>query len=112
MQVTHIYPADQRLWVFTLEARPLPASPDFDLAGGAFVVCYLKPSLADDPVQHAAAYVRAQDWQVIAVEDEPEQLDRDGAPDPEYFDRALVDDEVYVFHQWPIEDSAESETRH
>lgn len=98
--------------MFTLEARPLPASPDFDLAGGAFVVCYLKPSLAEDPVQHAAAYVRAQHWQVIAVEDEPEQLDRDGAPDPDYFDRALADDEVYVFHQWPIEDSAESETLH
>lgn len=100
------------LWVFTLEARPLPGSPDFEVAGGAFVVCYVTPSMADDPVQHAAAYVRAQDWQAIAVEDEPEQLERDDAPDPDHFDQALADGEVYVFHQWLIEDSAESETRH
>lgn len=95
-----------------MDARPLPESPDYALAGGAFVVCYLRPQLADDPLQHAAAYVRAQDWQVVAVEDEPALLDREDAPDVDYFDQALADDEVYVFHQWPIEDAAESETRH
>jgi hypothetical protein len=100
-----------RLWVFTLEARPLPDSPDFEAAGGAFVVCYLQPGLAEDPLQHAAAYVRAQDWQVIGVEDEPAQFDREQAPDEEYFDQALTDGEVYVFHQWPLADIGH-ETRH
>lgn len=100
-----------RLWVFTLEARPLPESPDFPVAGGAFVVCYLRPDLAGDPLQHAAAYVRAQNWHVIGVEDEPTRLDRDEAPDEDYFDQALDEGEVYIFHQWPLTDIGH-ETRH
>ncbi|MCR6662687.1 MAG: hypothetical protein NVV60_05950 [Luteimonas sp.] len=99
------------LWVFTLEARPLPDSPDFETAGGAFVVCYVRPELADDPLGHATAYVRGQDWQVVAVEDEPLECGRDEAPDEDYFDQAIDDGEVYVFHQWPIDDIG-LETRH
>lgn len=75
------------------------------------MVCYVKPELTGDPLQHAAAYVRGQDWQVIAVEDEPLQLDREQAPDEDYFDQALGDGEVYIFHQWPLADIGH-ETRH
>jgi len=45
------------------------------------------------------------------VEDEPEQVKRDFAPDAEHFDQALVDDEVYVFNQWPVDDT-DGLTRH
>lgn len=97
--------------MFTLEARPLPRSPDFTAAGGAFVVCYLDPSLAADPLAHASAYVRGQAWEVVAVEDEPAACEREHAPDLEYFDQAVEDGEVYVFHQWPLDDIGH-ETRH
>ena len=100
-----------RLWVFTLEARPLPDSPDFVEAGGAFVTCYLRPTFAPDPMRRAIAFVREQGWEVIAVEDEPLQSERHDAPEGEHFDQALVDDEVYVFHQWPVDD-ADEHTRH
>lgn len=94
-----------------LEARPLPGSPDFPAFGGAYVVCYQRPGLAADPVRHAGEFLREQGWQVTGVEEEPEQIGREDAPDAEPFDTALQDDEAYVFHQWPVDD-AEGETRH
>ena len=97
--------------MFTLEARPLPDSPDFAEAGGAFVTCYQKPGFADDPMRRASEFIREQGWEVIAVEDEPEQIERDDAPDTEPFDVALLDNEAYVFHQWPVDD-ADDQTRH
>ncbi|NCT70094.1 MAG: hypothetical protein DI562_17495 [Stenotrophomonas acidaminiphila] len=100
-----------RLWVFTLEARPLHDSPDFAEAGGAFITCYLRPGFAPDPMRRAVEFVREQKWEVIAVEDEPLQIERHDAPEAEHFDQALVDDEVYVFHQWPVDD-ADDQTRH
>ncbi|WP_142123685.1 hypothetical protein [Pseudoxanthomonas sp. 3HH-4] len=100
-----------QLWVFTLEARPLPDSPDFAEAGGAFITCYLRPAFTPDPMRRAVEFVREQGWEVIAVEDEPLQIERHDAPEAEHFDQALVDDEVYVFHQWPVDDAGD-ETRH
>ncbi len=97
--------------MFTLEARPLPDSPDFAEAGGAFVTCYQRPGFADEPLRRASEFIRRQGWEVVAVEDEPEQVKRDFAPDAEHFDQALVDDEVYVFNQWPVDDT-DGLTRH
>ena len=97
--------------MFTLEARPRADSPDFVEAGGAYVTCYQKPGFADDPMRRASEFIREQSWVVVAVEDEPVQVDRDEAPNADHFDQALVDDEVYVFNQWPVED-ADDQTRH
>ena len=97
--------------MFVVEARPRAESPDFAEAGGAFVVCYQKPGFADDPLQRAAEFIREQGWVVVAVEDEPVQIDRGQAQDIERFDQALVDDEVYVFNQWPVDDACD-QTRH
>ncbi|WP_296278801.1 hypothetical protein [Pseudoxanthomonas sp.] len=97
--------------MFTLEARPQPDSPDFAEAGGAFVTCYLRPDFVPDPMHRAIAFVREQGWEVVAVEDEPVRIERHDAPEEEHFDQALVDDEVYVFHQWPVDD-ADEHTRH
>ena len=110
-RIAAISPDTPRLWVFTLEARPHADSPDFVEAGGAFVVCYQKPGFADDPMRRACDFIREQGWVVVAVEDEPIQVDRDQAPDIDRFDQALVDDEVYVFHQWPVDDASE-QTHH
>lgn len=105
-------PADSpRLWVFVMEARPQADSPDFAEAGGAFVVCYQKPGFAEDPLRRASEFIREQGWEVIAVEDEPVQIEREQAQDSERFDQALVDDEVYVFNQWPVDDAGD-QTRH
>ena len=63
--------------MFTLEARPRADSPDFVEAGGAYVTCYQKPGFADDPMRRASEFIREQGWVVVAVEDEPVQVDRD-----------------------------------
>lgn len=99
------------MWVFVLDARPLPGTPDFEQFGGAHVLCYQMPGLADDPVRHASDFLRENGWQVTGVEEEPEQLAREDAPDEEPFDQALINDEAYVFHQWTVEDT-DDETRH
>jgi hypothetical protein len=99
------------LWVFVLEAVPLPDAPDFQEFGGAFVLCYQMPGLAEDPVRHAGEFLREAGWQVTGVQEEPRLIEREEAPETEHFDQALIDDEAYVFHQWRVED-ADDQTRH
>lgn len=99
------------MWVFTLEARPQADSPDFAQAGGAFVVCYQRPGFADDPLRRASEFIREQGWVVVAVEDKPVRIERDRAHDTGRFDQTLVDGEVYVFNQWPVDDACD-QTRH
>jgi len=100
-----------KLWVFVLETQPLPEAPEFQEFGGAFVLCYQMPGLAEDPVRHASDFLRGAGWLVTGVQEEPEQRDRDDAPEAEHFDQALIDDEAYVFHQWRVDD-ADDQTRH
>lgn len=100
-----------QLWVFVLEVRPLPQTDDFTQFGGAYVLCYQMPGLAEDPIGHASRFLREHGWEVIGVHDEPRQLPRGGAPEAEHFDQALRDDEAYVFHQWRVEDE-DDQTRH
>ena len=99
------------MWVFVLEARPLPDTPDFSQFGGAPVLCYQMPGLSEDPMRHASDFLRQAGWQVIGVEEEPEQITREEAPDEEHFDQALIDYEAYIFHQWPVDDAGD-QTRH
>jgi hypothetical protein len=99
------------LWVFVLEARPLPDTPDFLQFGGAHILCYQMPGLSEDPISHASDFLRHAGWQVIGVEDEPERITREEAPDDEHFDQALIDNEAYIFHQWSVDD-VDDETRH
>lgn len=94
-----------------LEAEPSPDTPDFQEFGGAFVLCYQMPGLAEDPVRHAGDFLRAAGWQVIGIKEEMRQIERDEAPEAVHFDQALIDDEGYVFHQWRVED-ADDQTRH
>jgi hypothetical protein len=99
------------LWVFVLEAEPLPDTPDFQEFGGAFVLCYQMPGLAEEPIRHASDFLREAGWQVTGVQEEPRQIERDEAPEGKHFDQALIDDEAYVFHQWRVDD-ADDQTRH
>ncbi|MGH8062212.1 MAG: hypothetical protein ACREO7_09390 [Pseudoxanthomonas sp.] len=99
------------MWFFVVEAEPLPDAPDFQEFGGAFVLCYQMPGLAEDPIRHASDFLRGAGWQVTGVQEEPKQIERDEAPEAEHFDQALIDDEAYVFHQWRVED-ADDQTRH
>lgn len=100
-----------RLWVFVLEAQPLPDAPEFQEFGGAYVLCYQMPGLARDPVHHATEFLREAGWRVTGIQEEPAQHDRADAPDHEHFDQALIDDEAYIFHQWRVDD-ADDQTRH
>lgn len=94
-----------------LEAEPLPDTPDFQEFGGAFVLCYQMPGLAEEPMRHAGDFLREAGWQVTGVQEQPRQIERDEAPEAKHFDQALIDDEAYVFHQWGVDD-ADDQTRH
>jgi hypothetical protein len=111
MRSLDITQATPKLLIFVLEAQPLPEAPEFNEFGGAFVLCYQMPGLADDPVQHASEFLREAGWQVTGVQEEPRRIERDEAPEAEHFDQALIDDEGYVFHQWRVDD-ADDQTRH
>lgn len=100
-----------KLLIFVLEAQPLPEAPEFNEFGGAFVLCYQMPGLAEDPLRRASDFLREAGWQVTGVQEEPRQIERDEAPETGHFDQALIDDEGYVFHQWRVDD-ADDQTRH
>src|SRR5262249_55748849 len=95
------------LYYFLFHAVPVETNPHTSEHGGAYVNCWI-----DCPTQKEAERVAreliAQDGWVADKLDEARKVSRsyyDQNPEGrQYFDQALVDGEVLVFHTYPITD--------
>jgi hypothetical protein len=96
----------KKLFVIKITARPRENTPAFREFGGAHVVAWIDAPSEHLALERAQREVRESGWMVERV-DAVALLQRsdyeEDDPSVEYFDQALIDKEVLVFHAWPVE---------
>lgn len=86
------------------EVKQRPGSTHKTRYGGAIVNCYLKGRTLSQAYADAMTWVEKCGWDVISLEAQHE-LDRtcfeDSDSGLQYYEQALIDEEVFVFHTYP-----------
>jgi hypothetical protein len=90
--------------VITLVARPGKGAAQFDISGGAYVNAFIDASDETEATAIADREVRDAGWIPESIENTVYLCREDyeeNDPNLAYFDQALIDKEVLVFHSWP-----------
>jgi hypothetical protein len=94
------------VYYFMYEAEPEPGTSAAEEHGGGFVNCWIDRPTMGEAEAVAIAMIGEYGWRVVACE-EVEEVDREYyADNPEglrYFEQAVIDSEVLVFHVYPID---------
>jgi hypothetical protein len=96
----------KRLFVITFTARPGDNTPASLESGGAYINAWVDASTREEALDRAQRGIRDAEWIVESVEDVAllSRADYEGDHTGlQYFDQALIDKEVLVFHTWPVE---------
>jgi len=95
------------MFMIQFQAIPKADSPEAQEVGGAFVNCWIEAPDLDAAVGKAKHEITDQGWEPLELR-QAEETTRDDYTDDheglEYFEQALIDKEVCVFHCYPIED--------
>lgn len=91
------------------EATPQPNHPEASSLGGAFVNCWVVADTQSDAEAMARKNIAEQLWRIDKLVecfvDDRDLYDAD-ADQLQYYDQAVIDGEVYVFHTYPIDDES------
>lgn len=97
--------------IFFIEFHAIPTDSEHKLdCAGAFVCCWIQDSSITDAQLRARMGIEKNGWLVTGSDSEPFQTSREQWLDDEnlkYFDQALIDREVWVYHAYPHEDEEE-----
>jgi hypothetical protein len=91
------------IYFFTFLAAPTPEAKEHE-SGGAFVNCWIQSDDPDEAEERATDLIYGYGWSVQSLEGEALVTADDYAEDEEnraFYEQALVEDEVLVFHMWP-----------
>jgi hypothetical protein len=96
------------LFLVTMEARPAPDSEEFGEVGGSFVNCWVAADDLRTAERRAVALIQEAGWMPHRFEEwslvTRETYADEDAPDlRELFEQALIDGEVCVFYEWPVD---------
>ena len=94
---------ERSLYIVSYEAKPLPESEDFASCSGAAVNVWVDASTEEQALALAAQEVRDAGWSVESIERVFSATRDNYSDDPtglEYFEQALIDGIVLVFHTW------------
>jgi hypothetical protein len=102
------------MFFFQFEATPRTDHPEGDEVAGAYVNCWIdRPTIEE--AEHVARTMISEDCWIVGEPDEAHAVDRDyyaNNPDGlQYFEQALIDKEVLVFHTFPIDELPENGDR-
>jgi hypothetical protein len=93
-----------KLYFLTYLARPKVGSESFESYDGAYINCWINAESEAQAAGHASASIARAGWVVESLEQSSIVTREDYADDNEglqYFEQALIDKELYVFHTWP-----------
>jgi hypothetical protein len=100
------------LFIVTLTARPTRQLEEFAEFGGAHVNCWIEAPSKAKAVAQAETEVRAAAWIPETVDSVRPVTSEDYADDisgREYFEQAIIDGVVIVFHTWARGSDANSD---
>ena len=100
------------IFIVTLTARPTEQVEGYAKLGGAHVNCWIDANDVADAVTQAENGVRAAAWTPETVESARLVTAKEYVGDTagrEYFEQAIIDGAVIVFHTWPRGSDARSD---
>ena len=99
-----------KMFLITYHGKPLPNTDDAKKLGGAYINCYIEADKFEEANLIARGEIEKNHWNILELDDTRVVTKDDYIDDPhnrEYFEQALIDKEVLVFHTYPIEDERE-----
>lgn len=100
------------MFFLTFLAVPTPDAKEYLVSGGAYVNCWIQSPDRFQAESRARELIGEYGWQVEALEEgaivTSESYDED-EEDREFYEQALVENEVLVFNTWPPESEDEEE---
>ena len=100
------------MYFLLFEATPRRSAKADSAAGGAFVACWIERPTRRRAVADARTLIEAQGW-IVGKPDEAYEVDESTYPPGkngrEYFQQALIDKQVLVFHVYPDVDADDGE---
>jgi hypothetical protein len=95
------------MYFFMFHGAPMARHPESKSIGGAFINCWVERSTLAEAEAVARQWINEAGWQIKSL-DESRIVDRsdydDNPAGVEYFEQALIDNEVFVFYEYPIRD--------
>ena len=91
------------MFCFQFEARPKKTHSKATEHGGAIINCWIQRGTIEEAESYARGSIADEDWIITHCED-GFLVTRD-IQDPKgmrYFEQAETDQEVFVFHTWPL----------
>jgi len=85
-------------------AIPNLNAEDVDNVAGSYINCYIQAESIKKAEWISRVYIRKMNWNILDCE-EAYELDSDTVSDEgrEYYEQALIEKTVYVFHNYPID---------
>ena len=96
----------KQIYLITIRVRPDQGSPEHTDSGGAYVNAFVDRSSQTEAIETAERGLEEAGWLVDEIGEISLVARADYSGDDEnlqYFDQALVDGEVLIFHTWPNE---------
>lgn len=88
------------MFLLKYHVRPIEDRADLEEVG-AFVNCWIERRSIEEAREVAQEAIREEGYVVVATEEEGEVLLEESGNGRKYFEQALVDKEVLVFHTYP-----------
>lgn len=94
------------MFLIRLHATPSQDSPDHGSIGGAYINCWIVANSLEEATERARHDVQGYGWQPDSVEHAVQITRLECVSDRarEMYDQAMIDQEVYDYHQYPPED--------
>lgn len=93
------------MYVLTILANTTPEHPDHGKVGESFVACWIDREDEQEAIRIASDMIVSDGWEVVRVEEVSTVTESDYEEDHEYrqyYEQALTDKEVLVFHVCPV----------
>ncbi len=93
-----------KIYYLQYQSEPSPESKDSDRIGGAFINCWIKAGSLDAAKDLAQNSIRNNNWIILSLEESyvvDSDYYRENKESLEYYEQAITDGEVYVYHSWP-----------
>lgn len=97
------YPLIIKMHYIIYHVKPTPELIDKADIGGAYVGCWIEASSFKSACVAAEREIQLANWQIIEQDEAYEVTEKDylpGSPELEFYEQALIDKEVLVFHTY------------
>jgi hypothetical protein len=95
------------MFCIRMHATPSPESLDHGRVCGAYIVCWIVAASLEEATERAQQDVQAFGWRPDSIEHAAQTIRTECGSDRarELYDQAMIDQEVYEYHTYPLDDS-------